>query len=410
MKKRQKSDSFDFDSFEKEAISKLMQGHHLGGENGALTPLIKRFIEKALNAEMEGHLSEGIDKNRRNGKGSKHLKTDLGKVEINTPRDREGTFDPVIVPKRQRSLPGTLEEQIISMYAKGMSYEAIRGHMLDIYGLQVSEAKISNITDKIVEDVHCWQNRPLAATYVIVWLDAIHYRVREEGKVISKAVYSIMGVNQSGYKELLGLYIGENEGAKFWLGVLEQIKKRGVQDILIACIDNLKGFAETIQLIYPNTDVQSCIVHQVRNTSHYIPHKDIREVIRDMKLIYQANTIEEAEYNLEFFAQKWEKKYPKAVESWQNNWPKLCTFLHYPDAIRKLIYTTNPIESLHSQLRKITKSKRSFSNDKALIKLLYLVQRNVTDKWENSQIFRWSTIKSQLIIIFEDRINPDTLY
>lgn len=402
---------FDFASFESEAIAKLMTGVRFGGENGILTPLIKRFLEKALEAEMQQHLTESRPEgNRRNGRGHKRVKSDLGEVTIRPPRDRQGNFTPEILPKRTTTLTGSVDQQIISMYAKGMSYEDIREHMLQIYGLQVSEAKITAITDSIVEDVQAWQNRPLDRMYVIVWLDAIHFKVREAGRVVTKAVYTIMGVNQCGHKELLGMYVGEHEGARFWLEVLDHLRSRGVEDILIACIDNLKGFAEAIQTIFPKSAVQSCIVHQVRNTINFVPWKDTKEMVRDMKTIYHSPSLEQAQTHLDAFSRKWESRYPKIVQSWQTNWPKLSTFLEYPEAIRRLVYTTNPIESLHSQLRKITKTKRSFTSDMALLKLLYLVQNDVTEKWSQRPIFRWKEIKSQLMIIFPERINHDTLY
>jgi putative transposase len=409
--KKDHTESFDFTSFEEEAIKKLMAGENLAGENGVLTPLIQRFLQKAMETEMKLHIEDSkAEGNRRNGHGQKQVKTDLGEVSITPPRDRQGSFAPEILPKRQTTLTGTLDKQILSMYAKGMSYEAIRGHMRDIYGLQISEAKLTAITDQIWENVLAWQNRPLDEIYVIVWLDAIHYKVKEAGQVVTKAVYNIMGVNQSGYKEVLGMYVGEHEGARFWLEVLENLRSRGIRDILIACIDHLKGFAEAIQTVFPATDVQACVVHQVRNSLNCVPYKDSKELLRDMKSIYQSINLEQAEAALVTLAEKWGKKYPKIVSSWQTNWPRLSTFLEYPPAVRRLVYTTNPIESLHSQLRKITKSKRSFTSDQALLKLLYLVQKEVTTKWANKPVFRWKTIKAQLLLMFPDRINLDTLY
>lgn len=402
---------FDFEAFEAEAINQLMTGARFGGESGVLTPLIKRFLEKALEAEMQHHIDQSKPEgNRRNGRGHKRVKSDLGEVTIRPPRDRKGDFEPEILPKRTTTLTGSIDKQIISMYAKGMSYEDIREHLLQIYGLHVSEAKLTAITNSIVDDVQAWQSRGLDGLYVIVWLDAIHFKVKQEGRIVSKAVYTIMGVNQFGHKEVLGMYVGEQEGARYWLEVLDNLRSRGVHDILIACIDNLKGFAEAIATIFPATAVQSCIVHQVRNTINYIPYKHTKEIVRDMKAIYQSSTLEQAHTHLEGFAKKWQGRYPKVVRSWQENWPKLSTFLEYPQPIRRLIYTTNPIESLHSQLRKITKTKRSFTSDMTLLKLLYLVQKDVTRKWDERPIFRWKEIKSQLIIHYPDRIKLDTLY
>jgi len=404
---KEDKEEFDFGSFEKEAVSRLMMGDRLGGKDGIMTPLIKRFLEKAMGNELDVHLEEERSiGNRKNGKGKKLVKTEHGPVEIQTARDRLGSFEPEVLPKRQSSLSGGIEQHIISMYAKGMSYSDIRGHMEAIYGLEVSEAKISMITDSIIDDVKQWQGRSLDSVYPIIWLDAIHYKVRNsEGRVVSKAVYNVLGVDQNGHKELIGMYVGENESATFWLGVLDNLRARGIEDILIACIDNLKGFQEAISTIYPKTRVQASIVHQVRNTINFVPYKNSREVIRDIKQVYQAATLKEAEDALEDFTAKWESKYPTVVSSWNNNWPKLSTYFDYPAEIRKMVYTTNPIESLHSQFRKITKSKRTFTNDDSLMKLLYLVQLNITKKWMLRPVHNWKSIKSQLTILFEGRFD-----
>jgi transposase-like protein len=284
-----------------------------------------------------------------------------------------------------------------------MSYEDISEHLSEMYSIDTSPATLSAITDRIVQEVQQWQQRTLEELYPIVWMDAIHYKVKEEGTIKSKAVYCIIGINTDGMKDLLGMYIGESEGAKFWLNVLSDLRDRGVKDILIACIDNLKGFSEAIESVYTNTDVQLCIVHQVRNSLRYVPYTDTKAIITDMKSIYQAPTKEQAEKALITFGEKWNKKYPRVVDSWKNNWERLSNFYKYPKEIRKMIYTTNIIEGFHAQLRKVTKTKRVFSNDMALLKLLYLVQNDIATKKWDTPVFGWKMIKSQLMIIFDER-------
>jgi len=290
------------------------------------------------------------------------------------------------------------------MYGLGLSYSDIRKHLRDIYCLETSESAITAVTDRVIEDVKSWQQRPLEEVYPVVWMDAIHFKVKESNKIITKAVYCIIGVNRDGYKDILGMYLGQSEGASFWLGVLTDLRSRGVKDILISCIDNLKGFSEAIESSFPDTDVQLCVVHQVRNTMRYVPYKDSRSVIRDMKQIYKAPNKESSKQALDKFCSKWESKYPYTTRSWQANWERLTSFYKYPPEIRKLIYTTNIIENFHGRLRKVTKSKRLFSSDMALMKLLYLIQKQfVLDNWKNPML-AWRTIYSQLIIIFDERI------
>jgi len=401
-----KKNSFDFDKFKEEAISKLKSGEDLLGSDGVLTPLLKEFLEESLDGELDAQLSEDTAPNRRNGKGRKTVKTELGQVDIDTPRDRAGRFSPQLVPKRSRTLGRGLERQIIALYARGNSYADIRDYLADMYGVEASTATISRITDKILPLLQEWRNRPLEAVYPIVWLDAIHYKVRQEGRVVSKAVYCIIGLNQEGYKELLGLYIGENEGAKFWLQVLTDLNSRGLEDIFIACIDNLSGFAEAIESLYPQTEVQLCIVHQIRNSRKYIAYKDVKAFMQDLKKVYQASTKELAERNLDKLETSWGQKYPVVIKSWRNNWDRLSHYFQYAYPIRRVIYTTNIIEGFHRQLRKVTKTKGAFTSDEALMKLLYLAQEDITSKW-NRPVHNWNQTLSQLSIIFAERLRLD---
>lgn len=396
-------ESFDYKKFEAEALEQLRSGKKLEGKDGILAPLIKRLVEAGLNGEMNAHLSEAKRINRRNGKMGKQVKTAFGSVEINTPRDRLGNFEPQLLPKRQTTLGQALDHKIISLYGRGMSYSDICKHLEELYGLDVSPATLSTITDSVIEEVNAWRNRPLESVYPFMWLDAIHYKVKEDGSIKTKAVYCLLGVNREGIKDLLGLYISENEGARFWLSVMADIQNRGVKDILIACIDNLKGFSEAIRSVFPQTEVQLCIVHQIRNSTKYVAHKDLKPVIRSLKQIYEAPGKEQAERGLAQLDEQWGKQYPMMVKSWFNNWEQLSNYLKYPKEIRKIIYTTNIIESFHSQLRKVTKSKRVFSSDMSLYKLLYLVQQNLKKNWEGS-INGWRMTYAQMMIVFEERM------
>lgn len=395
---------FDYKQFEQEALDQLRSGKRLEGSDGILAPLIKRLVEASLEGELDAHLSEGQDANRRNGKQSKKVKTGFGIVDITTPRDRNSSFEPQILPKRQTTLGEALDHKVINLYGKGLSYTDICEHLEELYGLTVSPATLTAITDRVLEDVKQWQNRTLESVYPLVWLDAIHYKVRENGAILTKAVYCVIGLNRDGVKDLLGLYIGQQESARFWLSVLTDLQNRGVKDICIACIDNLKGFAEAIESIFPYTEVQLCIIHQIRNSTKYVVFKERKAVMEDLKNIYQAANEKQAENALEELSLKWKDKYPYMVKSWQNNWGRLSCFYKYPKEIRKVMYTTNIIESFNSQLRKVTKSKRVFTNDDALLKLLYLVFTNIKVGWIGP-IHGWKLISSQLIIIFEDRMN-----
>ena len=399
-------DKFNFDKFEESAIQNLKDGQGLLGKEGVLTPLLKRFLEKALEGELEDHLGEEERSkgNRRNGSGGKKIKTSSGPVELRTPRDRQGSFSPQIVGKREVYLGDDLEEKIIKLYARGMSYSDIQAHLSEIYDLDVSSGKLSQITDKVIPELEAWRARPLEALYPIVYLDAVHFKVRENGRVARKAMYNVLAIRVDGHKELLGLYLGENESAKFWLSVLSDLQARGLEDILICCTDNLTGFSEAIESLFPKARVQLCIVHQIRNSLRYVTHEDSKQVLKDLKAIYQATSLEEAESNLLLLEERWQVKYPIVLRSWLNNWERLATYFDFPPAIRKAIYTNNPIESYHRQVRKHTKSKGVFPSDQAVLKLVYLLSRNIMAKW-SMPVHNWALVIQQLAIIYEDRLN-----
>ena len=395
---------FDFD----EILEEFRNGKKLTGKGGLLAPLIKQLTEAALEAEVESHIANDVlggTKNRKNGINKKTIKgTSDGTFELETPRDRNGTFEPQIVKKHQTTISDEIEEKIISMYGLGMSYRDISSHLEEIYQVAISTATISTITDKIITKVKEWQARPLESLYPFVWLDAIHYKVKDGGKYVSKAVYTILGVRLDGKKEILGLYLSENEGANFWLSVLTDLQARGVEDILIASVDGLKGFPEAINAIFPQTEVQLCIVHQIRNSIRYVVSKEQKEFAKDLKLIYQAPTKEVAEEELLKLDEKWGKKYPLVINSWNNKWENLSVFFKYPAEIRKIIYTTNIIESVHRQFRKLTKTKGAFPNENSLLKLLYLGIQNASKKW-TMPVRNWSLTISQLAIFFEGRLD-----
>ena len=400
---------FDFEEFKQQARDQLKDGASLLGTDGVLTPLIKQFLEESLEAELDVHLDEqaaAARPNRRNGKGKKRVRTSVGPVEIHTPRDRDSSFEPKILPKRRRQLSADLDRQIIALYARGSSYGDIRDYLAEMYDLEVSTATISRITDKILPLLHEWRSRPLEAVYPFLWLDAIHYKVRHEGRVVTKAIYCVIGLTQEGYKDLLGLYVGEQEGAKFWLQVLTDLKNRGVEDVFIACIDNLSGFAEAVESIFPRTEVQLCLVHQIRNSRKYIAWKDVKAFLADLKQIYKARTKELAEANLDKLEARWGAKYPVVIASWRRNWERLSVYFAYAPEIRRVIYTTNIIEGFHRGLRKVTKTKGAFASDEALLKLLYLVQEEITSKWRRP-IHNWNMTLSQLSIIFGERLRLD---
>ncbi len=400
----------EYEALKKKALEQFKRGEPLLGKDGAFAPLLKEFLESALDAEVDEHLDEGERNrgNRRNGKSKKIVKSSEGSFELETPRDREGTFEPEIVKKRETILADNLESKIIGLYGLGMSLRDISNHIKEMYDTEISATTLSGITDRIIPQIKEWQSRPLDEVYCILWLDAMHYKVKEDGRVVSRAVYNILGITTEGKKELLGMYLSESEGANFWLSVLTDLQNRGVKDVLIACIDNLKGFAEAIVSIFPGTEVQSCIVHQVRNSLKYVASKNQKEFMADLKLVYQADTKEYAEEKLVSLEEKWGKKYPVVISSWKNNWHKLSTYFKYAKPIRKLIYTTNTIEGFHRQVRKVTKNKTAFTSDMALLKLIYLAHRNISKKW-TQPLHNWGITVSQLSIIFGQRLKLQIL-
>lgn len=373
---------------------------------------IAEFMENGLEAELDEDLGyskydyknkEGT--NSRNGHSQKTLKTSFGNIEIETPRDRNGEFEPQLLKKNQTSITQEVEEKILSMYAKGMTTGDIETHIKDIYGLDVSDTTVSRITDKILPVAKEWQQRPLESIYAVVFLDAIHYHVRSEGQIVKKAVYIAIGIDLDGKKDVLGMWVGENESAKFWATVLNGLRNRGVEDIFIACTDNLNGFSDAIAAVYPKTDIQNCIIHQLRNSSKYVSYKDLKALMADLKAVYTAPDEASALAALELFSGKWGKKYPKISQSWQSNWANLSTYFKFPAELRKLIYTTNAIEGFNRQLRKVTKSKSVFPTDDSLFKMLYLAMIDITKKWTGRRQ-DWSQIHAQLSVFYADRM-PD---
>jgi transposase-like protein len=386
------------------SLNAIQAGKPLLGQEGILTPLIKNLTEAALEAELDSHLGQEISANRRNGKSQKTIKSLNGNFELRTPRDRDETFAPQLVRKHQTSLNDEIEQKIIAMYGVGLSYQDIAGHLRDLYGLEVSTGALSAVTDKILQTVKEWRGRPLASIYPIVWLDAIHYKVRENGKVISKAVHTILGVNLEGRKEVLGLYISEHEGANFWLQVLTDLANRGVKDILIACVDGLKGFPEAIEALFPNTEVQLCVVHQIRNSLKYVASKNQKAFMADLKCVYKAATLNAAETALDELAVKWGDKYPKVIQSWRSKWPTLSAYFKYPEYVRTAIYTTNAVEAVHRQFRKLTKTKGGFANENSLLKLLYAGILKASERWTHP-VQNWNLTLSQLTIHFPGRLD-----
>ena len=394
------TEKFDFN----EALKAIQSGQAISGKDGVLAPLIKQLTEAALEAELESHLADDVVPNRKNGKSGKSIKTSEGKIDLDTPRDRAGTFEPQIIQKHQTSVSDEIESKILSMYGRGLSYSDIREHVEEMYGISVSTAAISAITDKIIDTVKAWQQRPLDSHYPFVWLDAIHYKVRAQGHYQSRAVYTVLGLNLTGRKEVLGLYLADSEGANFWLGVLTDLQNRGVQDILIASVDGLTGFPEAIQAIFPKTEVQLCVVHQIRNSLRYVGSKHQKAFLVDLKRVYQAMNKEAAESALDELEKIWGDKYPIVIQSWRKKWDNLSVYFRYPEPIRKVIYTTNSIEAVHRQFRKLTKTKGGFPNDNSLLKLLYLGIQNASKKW-TMPIQNWNLTLSQLAIFFEGRLD-----
>ena len=375
--------------------------------NNFFSELHNRGIEAMLEGELDAHLgyskhAKSDGPNARNGHGTKTIKTSLGEAQIKVPRDRDSSFNPMIVPKRKNMIDG-VENVIISFYAKGMSNSDIEEQMRELYGFDISTSTISRITDRISEDIIAWQNRPLEPVYLIVWMDGIVFKVRENSKVINKTVYIAVGLRRDGIKEVLGLWLGKNESASFWMSVLTDIKVRGVNDILITSTDNLNGFTDTIKNVFPNSQTQICVVHQIRNSNRYVVWKDKKQFSKDMRYIYEAPNRDAAKAALKDFADKWEDKYSYAIKSWQTNWDDLTVFFDFPVEIRKIIYTTNLIENLNGKIRKYTKNKLSFPTDEAVIKSVYLALRETSKKW-TQPIRNWGLILNQFLTIFENRV------
>lgn len=392
-------------------LANYQKPEDLIGENGLLKQLTKMLVERALETEMTEHLGHdrsGAVTNRtgntRNGHSAKILQGDFGELPLDIPRDRQGEFEPQLVAKHQTRWSG-FDDKIISLYARGLSVREIQGHLEEMYGTEVSPSLISAVTDAVSEDVKVWQARPLDPLYPILYLDCIHVKVRDAGAVRTKAVYLAIGVNMDGHKEVLGLWIAQTEGAKFWLQVVTELKTRGVQDIFIACVDGLKGFPEAIEAVYPKAAVQLCIVHMVRNSLNFVPWKMQKEVAADLKLIYTSSTVELAEQMLTDFEKKWDNDYPSIGLSWRRNWARLIPFFDYPPEIRKVIYTTNAIESINMSLRKVIKTRSSFPTDEAVTKLFYLALRNISKKW-TMPIRDWKAALNRFSIQFEERISP----
>jgi putative transposase len=402
----EKNEEFDFESFKQEAIKGLYAGKPFNGEKGIFAPLLKHFLEATLAGELEGHLQEekaAGKANRKNGKTSKKVKSLSGEFELEMGRDRSGTFEPLVLPKRQLIITHELEEKIINLYGLGLSTRDITKYVKEMYQMDISAASLSAITDKVIPAMNEWRNRPLESVYAFVYLDCMHYKVREGGSVVSRAVYNILGVSLSGSKELIGMYLSESEGSRYWLSVLTDLKNRGVEDMLIACIDGLKGFPEAIAAVFPKTEIQTCVVHQIRSSLRYITEKDRKPFIADLKPVYQALNQAAGYESLLQLEAKWGKKYPIAVQGWLDNWETLSNFFKYDAQIRKVIYTTNIVEGFHRQVRKVTKTKGAFTSDTALLKLVYLVVQRLTDQW-SMPLYHWKLTLSQLSIMFGDRI------
>ena len=405
------NEPFDYEAAKQKLREQFRTGQSLFGKGGAFAPLLQEMLNSMLEGEIDGHLDSQERQlgNRKNGKSKKSLKTSSGTIEVSTPRDRSGSFEPEIVKKRETIMAQILEDRIIGLYSIGTSLRDISAHIKETYDTDISATTLSSITDKVIPLVKEWQQRPLEDLYCIVWLDAMHYKVKEEGKTQTRCVYNILGINSEGKKEVLGMYVSHSEGANFWLGVITDLQLRGVKDILIACIDNLKGFDEAIRTVYPATDIQTCVVHQIRNSIKYVSWKDQRKFLGELKFVYRADTEEQALDELARLKEAWNKKYPIVITSWENNWAKLSTFFKYPPGIRKLIYTTNAIEGYHRQIRKVTKNKGVFTSDMALLKLIYLATMRISEKWTMA-LQNWPTIASQLKIIFGNRMKVDLDY
>lgn len=402
---------FDFESYKNEAVKDLLSGKQLSGPDGVLAPLVKQFLEAAMEAELQSHMrSEKTTgkSNRRNGRMSKGVRClSGGSFELDTPRDRLGSFEPQIVPKRQVFIGQDLENKVILLYARGLGYEDISAELYEIYGIEASPAFISEVTDKVLPLVDEWRRRPLDSVYCFTFLDAMHFRVRgENGRVESRMLYLVLGITPSGHKDVLGMYLAQTEGSKFWLSVLDDLRSRGVDDLLIVSVDGLKGFEEAIRAVFPKAEVQQCIVHQIRHSAKFVSDKDIRAFMRDLKKVYRASDRTTAEQELNSLEVNWGQKYPPVIKSWRDNWERLSTYFQYPEPIRKVMYTTNLVEGLNRRIRKVTKTKGAFASDTALLKLVFLIIREAAKKWTTSY-HNWGQIASQLYILFGERAQID---
>ena len=401
------SEEFDFESIKNKALEQLKTGKPLLGKDGAFAPLLESILNAALEGEMDAHLSEEerLTGNRRNGKMQKQVQTSLGEVTVSTPRDRNSTFDPQFIRKRETVLAEGVSDRIIGLYALGNSTRQISDRMEENLGNRVSAETISAITDRVLPEIKAWRSRSLDPVYPIVWMDAIHYKVMDERScAVTRAIYNVLGIDKSGHKDLLGMYISKNEGANFWLNVLTDLRNRGVEDILIACVDGLKGFPDAIRSVFPQTTVQLCIVHQIRNSIKYVGSKHQKAFMKDLKPVYGAVSKDAAETELLQLEEKWGEQYPIVIKSWQDNWEKLSEYFQFTPDVRRLIYTTNTVEGYHRQIRKVTKNKGVFPNDTALEKPVYLAYRNIHKKWI-MPLANWGSMAQQLAIKFGDRFN-----
>lgn len=396
-------------SLKEEALRDIIKGMYEGkpllGAEGLLTRIAKELIQISLQGEMDAHLEGALEEgpNRRNGLSSKTMKAASGSFELEVPRDRNGSFEPQLVKKRQTILNEELDQKVLALYGLGTSYADISSHLQDIYGVEVSAATISAVTDKLIPQMTEWRSRPLESVYAIVFLDAMFFKVKQDNRVSTKVVYNIMGINTSGHKEILGFYACESEGAHFWLGVLNDLKARGVQDILIACIDGLKGFPDAIQGAFPHTEIQLCIVHQIRNSLKHVASKNQKAFIGDLKAVYQAETLDLALHHFMQLEEKWGKQYPIVIKSWETQWDHLTAYFRYSPEVRRLIYTTNPIEGFHRQVRKYTKTKGAFTSENALFKLIFCAINSITSKW-HMPLHNWALTFSQLDVYFPNRL------
>ena len=405
------------ESPERQALREMMAGYLKDNpirDGNDVNAMVREMMSVILEGALDGELDEALGyskydyrnkdtDNSRNGYSRKTMHTSYGDMELDIPRDRNGEYEPRVVKKYQNTLTQDMEEKIISMYAKGMTTGDIESHLRELYGIDVSDSTISRITDKVLPIVKEWQERPLEEVYAVVYLDAIHFHVRSDGRIVKKAVYIALGIDMDGRRDVLGMYVGENESAKFWLSILNGLKNRGVRDILIACIDGLTGFPQAISAVFPETEIQHCIIHQIRNSTRFVSYKDLKALMADLKRVYTASTEEIALLELEAFAEKWDSKYPTISKSWNENWATLSTYFKYPEEIRKIIYTTNTVEGFNRQLRKVTKNKSVFPTDDSLLKMLYLAAMDITRKWTGHRQ-DWGKIRAQLMIYFEDRL------